>query len=191
LSLVLFITPFYPNSCSEKKLAPSPSLEEKSTSDATHSSTSSDSLDAGTSDEESDLESPNESSNVDPTKQANDRSDDNNGFLNILFGDGSYMNGFDCVAFGFQPYASEYGIITAFLFLLICLLLKNIYERRKFIIIVLLELTSLPLLYVTNFDIFLMKAVPGVKLWGFWACFTIIAIMTIVDVLIICKNWRK
>jgi len=88
-------------------------------------------------------------------------------------------------------YVLEYGIITAFIFLLICLILKNIYEKRKYVLIAILEFLSIPLLFLTEFDVGIVRADQNTRLWGFWVCITLVTIMFLIDIIYIVKMERK
>jgi len=190
LALMFFISPFYPNSCTEKKPAP----EVSEAPDSVSSSTLADSLlslENDTIDSMSKADSTNLITSSDTVIQTHNKNKFIEGLKSVLWGDGNAITGFTCIVYGMPWYIGLYGIVTAFLFLLICLMLKNTYEKRKFIIIVILELISIPFLYFTNFDIFFIKAVPNEKLWGFWVCFSLVIILFLIDITQTIKRERK
>jgi len=190
LALMFFMSPFYPNGCTKKEAVPLESVM----SDSACSSTSADfllSLNNDTVDSISKADSTNLYTSGDTVIQTQNKNKIIVGLKRVLWGDGNTISGFSCIVCGISSYIGQYGIITAFLFLLICLMLKNTYEKRKFIIIVILELISIPFLYFTNFDIFFIKAVPNEKLWGFWICFTLVIVLSLIDLSQIIKRERR
>lgn len=190
LALMFFVSPFYPNGCSKKTPTPVDSVMPDSISSSTSADTII-SLNNDTADSISKADSINLITSSGTVIQTQNKNKLIEGLKGVMWGDGNTITGFSCIVCGMSSYIGLYGIITAFLFLLICLMLKNTYEKRKFIIIVILELISIPFLFFTNFDIFFIKAIPYEKLWGFWVCFALVIILFLIDIAQIIKRERR
>lgn len=191
LALVFFISPFYPNACSGQ---PAPEISEVSdTTSSTNlpadtlSIASNDSISSNSKKDSCFYKVP----VTDTTRLAYHYHRFIDGVNDVLWGDDQTLTGFRCVVIGMPVYVLEYGIITAFIFLLISLILKNIYEKRKFVLIAILEFLSIPLLYLTEFDLGIVRADQNTKLWGFWICISLIAFLFLIDIIYIVKMERK
>jgi hypothetical protein len=84
----------------------------------------------------------------------------------------------------FFQYVGYCGTMTAFLLIIISLMLKTSYQLNKFIVINFMNIISLILMYFTqNFG-----DIADEKLWGFWICFFLMISQTITDLGVTIKN---
>ena len=193
LALVFFISPFYPYAC---KGHSDPEVSEVyEMPDSISPMLSSDSLSILTNDSIPSNSKGDTCFNkveiTDTTRLAYHYHRFVDGVNDVLWGDGKTITGFFCVVIGMPLYVLEYGIITAFIFLLICLILRNIYEKRKFVLIAILEFISIPLLFLNEFDVGIIRADQNIRLWGFWICISLVTILFLIDIVYIVKMERK